>query len=201
MHLRSNSTSATCPTLHKISTFQTLFASQLNATSTRQASADDYVALFALVVAGLSYLTKGVLWSKPDPFAYQLYERPQQLSEANSKEEQSRDITTRLEESNANIAVLWASQSGTAEQFARRLVAELVRSLDAKAILLEVSDIDPESYVKLPQHCTLAFVASTFGEGDPSDNMHELWSWLDKDSTLSNVRYLAFGLVNSNYKH
>jgi len=44
---------------------------------------------------------------------------------------------------------------------------------------------------------------STFGEGDPSDNVHEFWSWIEskRGQPLSQLRYMAFGLGNSNYKH
>lgn len=166
-----------------------------------KASIDDYAALAFLGLAGLAFISKGSLWSKPDPFAYKLYERPQELEGADTAQRQSRDISIRLQESAADIAVLWASQSGTAEQFARRLTIDLTRSMGAKAIMLDVSEIDPESYTKLSQDSIVIFLASTFGEGDPSDNMHELYSWLAGNHSLPELRYIAFGLGNSNYKH
>ena len=48
----------------------------------------------------------------------------------------------------------------------------------------------------------LFFTVSTYGEGEPSDNLSEFWHWLEgvSDSPLSQLRYAAFGLGNSNYK-
>lgn len=49
------------------------------------------------------------------------------------------------------------------------------------------------------------FLVSTFGEGDPSDNLHDFWGWLQQGhadgAPLGSLRYMAFGLGNSFYKH
>lgn len=133
-----------------------------------------------------------------------MFERPQQQAGAPVQNEQSRDLAERLEEGNADVAILWASQSGTAERMAGRLAKELSRHLGAKVLLLDLSDVEPYSCTKISQSKLVILLASTFGEGDPSDNMHEFWEWLKKPSSgpvAANLRYLAFGLGNSNYKH
>jgi len=66
-----------------------------------------------------------------------------------------------------------------------------------------MSDYESDSVARIPQSKAAIFIMSTFGEGDPSDNVHEFWSWIEskRGSALSQLRYMAFGLGNSNYKH
>ncbi|TKA26012.1 hypothetical protein B0A50_05524 [Salinomyces thailandicus] len=168
-----------------------------------QAKFDDFAALAAVTVATAAYATKGYLWDRPDPNAYKLYERPQQQLGAGVREQQSRDLAERFEKEQADVAILWASQSGTAERFAARLTKDLSRFLGVRVLLSDLSDIEPASCTKLPENKLTIFLASTFGEGDPSDGMHEFWDWLHsaKGASLANFRYLAFGLGNSKYKY
>ncbi|KAK5696119.1 NADPH-cytochrome P450 reductase [Elasticomyces elasticus] len=166
---------------------------------------DDFAAVAAVALLSTAYISKGRLWRKPDPYSFKLYERPQQQPGAIKAAEQSKNLAERLEQSNANIAILWASQSGTAERMAGRLAKDLRKHFGARVLLLDLSDIDPASCADLPETKLAIFLASTFGEGDPSDNMHDFWAWLHQDQgdlkDLSALRYLAFGLGNSNYKH
>jgi NADPH-ferrihemoprotein reductase len=174
----------------------------------QNAALDDVLAMAAVLAASAAYLAKGTLWAKPDPYRYKMFERPQQQMSGGSSinKRKSRDLSVLLQEANdADVAVLWASQSGTAECMAERLAKELSRHLGAKVVLLDLADVEPASCSKVElQGKVVIFLASTFGEGDPSDNMHEFWAWLhqsDKKESLANLRYLAFGLGNSNYKH
>ncbi|KAK5719448.1 NADPH-cytochrome P450 reductase [Elasticomyces elasticus] len=171
----------------------------------QHARLDDVAALAAVALLSTAYVTKGRLWRKTDPYSFKLYERPQQQPGAIKAAEQSKNLAERLEQSNADIAVLWASQSGTAERMAGRLAKDLRKHFGARVLLLDLSDIDPASCADLPASKLAVFLASTFGEGDPSDNMHDFWAWLHQDQgdlkVLSALRYLAFGLGNSNYKH
>ncbi|KAK4539876.1 hypothetical protein LTR36_010270 [Oleoguttula mirabilis] len=169
----------------------------------QQTRFDDLAALAAVALLSTAYITKGLLWSKPDPYRYKLFERPQQQPGAKAAAPQTRDLAELLEQHQADVAILWASQSGTAERMAARLAKELSSHLHARVVLLDISDVDPTTCAKVPQSKLAIFLASTFGEGDPSDNLHEFWTWLHlpKDTSLSNLQYLAFGLGNSNYKH
>ncbi|KAI7531150.1 hypothetical protein KC331_g14274, partial [Hortaea werneckii] len=90
-----------------------------------QAKYDDFAAMAAVTAASVAYATKGYLWARPDPYAYKLYERPQQSLSTGTTVQQSRDLAQRLDEENADVAILWASQSGTAERFAARLAKDL----------------------------------------------------------------------------
>lgn len=164
---------------------------------------DDLAAVIAIIAASSAYISKGSLWAKPDPYRYKLFERPQQLSHgAHARQQQSRNVAERMCQANADIVVVWASQSGTAERLAGRLVRDLTRQLNAKVLLLDVSDVEPASWRDLHGTQLAIILASTFGEGDPSDNMQEFWTWLHEDEVrLPDLRYLAFGLGNSKYKH
>jgi NADPH-ferrihemoprotein reductase len=66
-----------------------------------------------------------------------------------------------------------------------------------------MSEFESDSIARIPESKTAIFIMSTFGEGDPSDNVHEFWSWIEskRGKPLSHLRYMAFGLGNSNYKH
>ena len=164
---------------------------------------DDVAALAVVAASSLAYVTKGRLWAKPNPYKYKLYERPQELSNGLKRKAETRNIAEKLEQQGADVAILWASQSGTAERFAGRLAKDLKRNLSASVILVDISDIEPASVAQIPNNKLAIILASTFGEGDPSDNLHEFYDWLHatNGSDLSHLRYLAFGLGNSNYKH
>ena len=66
-----------------------------------------------------------------------------------------------------------------------------------------MSDYESDSVARIPTSKLAIFIMSTFGEGDPSDNVHDFWSWIEskRGKPLSQLRYMAFGLGNSNYKH
>ncbi|KAJ5089601.1 hypothetical protein N7532_008285 [Penicillium argentinense] len=165
----------------------------------------DYSAL--AIIAGVSgaYLSRGYLWDQPDPYAYLAYERPQLKNGgqagANASKE-TRNIAQKLEETGKNIVVFWGSQSGTAEGFAHRLAREISIRWGQDSMTADLSDYDPISITEIPQSKLALFIVSTYGEGDPSDNTAEFWSWINKagDISLSNLHYAAFGLGNTNYK-
>ncbi|OQE23148.1 hypothetical protein PENSTE_c009G06203 [Penicillium steckii] len=165
----------------------------------------DYVAL--AIIAGISgaYVSRGYLWDQPDPYAYLAYERPQLKNGgqagANANKE-TRNIAQKLEETGKNIVVFWGSQSGTAEGFAHRLTREVSIRWGQECMTADLSDYDPVTISEIPNTKLAIFIVSTYGEGDPSDNTVEFWSWITKttEASLSNLRYAAFGLGNTNYK-
>lgn len=68
----------------------------------------------------------------------------------------------------------------------------------------DLSDFDPDSTALIPNSKFAIFILSTYGEGDPSDNANQFWSWVTKNVSagrLETLRYAAFGLGNSNYSH
>ena len=102
-----------------------------------------------------------------------------------------------------DIVVFFGSQSGTAEAFANRLAREIHLRFGIGTLSADLSDFDAETIGLLPGNKVAIFILSTFGEGDPSDNTTGLWEWITKSPhlSLSNLRYVAFGLGNRNYKY
>jgi NADPH-ferrihemoprotein reductase len=67
----------------------------------------------------------------------------------------------------------------------------------------DLSDFDASSITLIPQSKLAIFILSTYGEGDPSDNANQFWEWTNKlqGDPLASLRYAAFGLGNSDYRH
>ncbi|KAL8746755.1 MAG: hypothetical protein Q9190_001273 [Brigantiaea leucoxantha] len=170
----------------------------------RSLSLDDILGAIAIVVGLCVYLLRGVVWDKPDPHGYLLFERPQEKISGLRKsiEKEIRNIAKKVEDTQKEIVVFWGSQSGTAEGFANRLARELHTRFGLDALAADLSDFDAESIASLPSTRKAIFVLSTYGEGDPSDNTTEFWNWVNKsDASLGELQYAAFGLGNSNYKY
>ena len=163
-------------------------------------SSDDYVALLLLLIGAAAYLSYGVLWAKPDPYLYKLYERPQEHFGAIAKDENSRDVAQQLSQHNKDVVIFWGSQSGTAEQLAHRLARDCTGRFGLNVLVADLSDYEPETIAHISEDKFAIFLVSTYGEGDPSDNTSDFLTWLQKrQGTLQNLRYAAFGLGNSNY--
>ncbi|EME43116.1 hypothetical protein DOTSEDRAFT_72482 [Dothistroma septosporum NZE10] len=169
----------------------------------RHVSFDDIAAIAAVasVLAILWYL--GLLLERPDPHAYKMYERPQEKMGAVGGAKGTRNIAEKLDQIGADVVIFWGSQSGTAERFANRLSKEIRQRFGKKALAADVSDYETTSIGDVPSSKLAVFIVSTFGEGDPSDNLQDLWSWLEtaKGNPFANLKYVALGLGNSNYKY
>lgn len=166
-------------------------------------SFDDFAAVAVVTTLTMLFLLRGVVWDRPDPFLHKMFERPQENMGSVKKNAETRDIREKLDAIGADIVIFWGSQSGTAERFANRLSKEIAQRFGKKALAADCSDYEPDSIKKLTQDKLAIFIASTFGEGEPSDNINDLWSWLHtaKGSPLTNLKYAAFGLGNSKYKY
>lgn len=71
-------------------------------------------------------------------------------------------------------------------------------------MVVDLSDFDPASIALVQKEKFVVFVLATYGEGDPSDNASQLWEWTTTNTqelVLSDLRYAALGLGNSNYEH
>ncbi|KAI2707714.1 hypothetical protein CBS147332_6772 [Penicillium roqueforti] len=106
---------------------------------------------------------------------------------------------------NVRAVVFWASQSGTAEALASRYASELSTTFPLGAMTANLADYDHKHMPDVPSQALLVFILSTFGDGDPPDNgtalLESLHQLRKQSANLNNVRYLIFGLGNSNYTH
>jgi len=174
--------------------------------SLKPSTAADSAAIVLFLLSAVGYLTRGRIWDKPDPYYKVYFERPQLTDgDSNSVAGTTRNVAQKLEDGDFQIVIFWGSQSGTAERFAEALGRECRTRFGINALVADLSDYDADSIAGI-QHTHFAiFLLSTYGEGDPSDNAAGLWDWIkrvkDQTSRLDNLRYLAFGLGNSNYKY
>jgi len=94
--------------------------------------------------------------------------------------------------------ILYASQTGNAEQIARELHQRLSDS-GLSAALASVADFNPK---ELSRQQILLLVASTHGEGEPPDDAIELYEFLQgkRAPQLSGLKHAVLGLGDSSYE-
>ncbi|SPO03073.1 related to NADPH-cytochrome P450 reductase (CprA) [Cephalotrichum gorgonifer] len=187
----------------------------------------DHVLLLLLATTIISYNLWSRLFSKPPDipleFWYHVPQATGALTVSREKKAEARNIAHVFKERNLDIVILWGTQSGRAQLLARRLAKDLRDTFALRALAADLNDFDPARLSDLAPTQPVGFVLSTYGDGDPSDNTNALWTFLhaaaaqkDKDEyekkkngdsaaaeevpDLSSLRYVLFGLGNSNYR-
>jgi NADPH-ferrihemoprotein reductase len=101
------------------------------------------------------------------------------------------------------MSIYFASQTGTAEGFARTIMAE-AHKVGFEAKMIDLEDFEPEQV----QNARLGvFLVATYGEGDPTDNSAKFYKWLKNEDHnlpsdfLSKLQFTVFGLGNSQYEN
>ena len=95
------------------------------------------------------------------------------------------------------IYILYASQTGTAEELAQ----DIYNSSKSKEIDSELHELDDISIDKLKNIKKLMIVTSTTGDGEVPDNGQFFWADLSKQSelSLSNLSYGVLALGDSSH--
>lgn len=106
----------------------------------------------------------------------------------------------------------YGSQTGTAEDYASRLAKECSQKYGVSSMAADIEQYDLSYLDQVPDDCLVFFVMATYGEGEPTDNAVDFWDLVSDDqpqfsndngdsASLSNLRYVAFGLGNKTYEH
>ncbi len=95
------------------------------------------------------------------------------------------------------VVVLWASQTGNAEEFAAA-TADRLAATGHRAALIGMDDTDARS---LPPAADLLLITSTFGDGDAPDNGSGFWDALTAPDIprLDGRRYAVLAFGDSSY--
>ncbi len=95
------------------------------------------------------------------------------------------------------VVILWASQTGTAEEFAAGAAARLSAG-GHSASLVAMDEADPAA---LPTDADLLLITSTFGDGDAPDNGAGFWAGLAAPDAgrLEGRRYAVLAFGDSSY--
>lgn len=98
------------------------------------------------------------------------------------------------------VTILFATETGRSEGFARNLAKLMSHSFDVKVLCMNEYE-----HAQLTQESLLFVVTSTFGNGESPENGASFSSYLQKmkesagSSPLKNLRYSVFALGSSNY--
>ncbi|KAI9789821.1 MAG: NADPH-cytochrome P450 reductase [Peltula sp. TS41687] len=168
----------------------------------------DMLVLAIVVLGSIAYLTKGRYWAvAKDPYAGS-------YANANGvKPAKTRNIIQKMDETGKNCVIFYGSQTGTAEDYASRLAKEGSSRFGLKTMVADLEDYDYENLDTFPEDKVAFFVLATYGEGEPTDNAVDFYTFLQgddisfsqdagpDDKPLSQLKFVAFGLGNNTYEH
>ncbi|CAG9955728.1 unnamed protein product [Clonostachys rosea f. rosea IK726] len=128
--------------------------------------------------------------------------------EGEEQEDQDRSIVQALRRQNRRCAVIFGSQTGTAEAYASRLSQDGRSTFSLTTMTCDAEEYDwADDLHNIGSDQVLIFVLASYGEGEPTDNAADLYEailGLADQTTgreLPNLIYAAFGLGNKTYEH
>ena len=116
----------------------------------------------------------------------------------------SRDILELLTQNNKNYLVLYTTQTGTSETYARQFSRELAVKFGLNVLCINVESVDFDSLTNLPpEMSTISIFASTYGEGEFPEDAVQFEEFMDTlvPDELSHLRFTLFGFGNSSYEN
>ncbi|WAC18263.1 flavodoxin domain-containing protein [Luteolibacter sp. SL250] len=94
------------------------------------------------------------------------------------------------------VTILWGSQTGTAETYAKKLAKALTAQGHAPTIM-DMADATVGLFSTVKH---LAILTSTYGDGEPPDNALDLHTSLHAETpALADLSFTVFALGDSNY--
>lgn len=114
----------------------------------------------------------------------------------------SRDIAEVFKLNNKNFLVMYGSQTGTAEDYAKMFSKELNSKFGLNVLCVDLDDYDFDTLNNLPTDTISVIFMSTYGEGEVPDNAINFEKFLKniESDKLNNFNFMIFGLGNSTYE-
>lgn len=104
-------------------------------------------------------------------------------------------------------SILYGTQTGTAERFAKSLKSQLESKYGATTAFDLVDLEHYDGSIRLSREKIAFFLVATYGDGEPTDSSTEFFTWLSSivdtgdDTYCQNLKFAVFGLGNRQYEH
>lgn len=148
-----------------------------------------------LIALATILLAAGIYW-KLDTLKEWLASNDNDIS---VKGDGSQDIVELMNQNDKNYLVLYASQTGTAEDYAKRFSKELKTKFGLNVLCCDVETNDFDTLDQLPSNFVVSLFVSTYGEGDFPDGAVLFEQYL-QDAHLPDLKFTIFGLGNTTYE-